>query len=975
MIALARFLSRDLVARIIVVVSLALTALSVVFALRVEQDDNVLEFLPKDTPEVRSFYEVSDRFGSLDVALVGVATNDAFDPDFLGRLKKATKELNDQSGVEYALSLTNVDDYKVDKTKGIVETGEMVDEVPTAPSDIEALRLHAIKNQNVVGNLVAKDSKGVVVYCFLRHGQDPHVGADQVRKIITASFPNEDKFWGGSPFISTYIYDVTQKDLKKLAPFACLVIIALIVMSFRDWVGVAIALASTGMGIGLTLGLMGVLGVRSNIVLGSMPVILFALGSAPPVHILTRYYFHRNRLATAQSDGEPAPDPSTLNREALVDAMRDKGLVVIASAATVVAGLGSFITMDIAPMRVFGVFTSLGIILTLLMAVVFVPAAIRVFRLKGKPTAESAILGRATAHIVGLARKYRLATGGALLAIGVVCAFGINKVDTRMDNQSFFDPGSEPDRADHFLHDRFGGSLFVQVWVKGDMKDPYQLREVQRLADKIAGLPRVASVAHIGQVLSAANDAIGDHIKAIPNTGEKVRGLYPFVESNRAVSQLVDETRTSALLNVKLSVVDIDGVEAALTDIQKLVKAETIPTFVLADANGPRAAEAKARRDAYVLSHIVAEIRRVEPGVDEHVGEVERIYHLPESELPIDPDRMKKALLTFLLSEEFAGDFPEDKPKAKFAAAVADEAAKLPPSATEPMLAEAVAKGLGSPATDEAVQDVAHSLFKDLGDIRRSEARGGRTDAFLRAAGVPKDSPDRELVASILSGSLSELELPKVVLPATEHDTGDGTLWAEATGLPVLYRGLSQSVEQNQIWSLLSAVVLVAITMTIAFRSIASGILSAIPALFTIVAVYGGMGLAHIHLDIGTSMLASLIIGAGVDYAIHYLGAWRSPYLPKGTRGRATPRRLDEAAHEAADVSGPGIWTNALMVAAGFFVLTLGEARPLKHVGTLTAVAMVVASLSTFLLVPIFAKKHQYVSGSASTTKAGSPNR
>jgi len=58
------------------------------------------------------------------------------------------------------------------------------------------------------------------------------------------------------------------------------------------------------------------------------------------------------------------------------------------------------------------------------------------------------------------------------------------------------------------------------------------------------------------------------------------------------------------------------------------------------------------------------------------------------------------------------------------------------------------------------------------------------------------------------------------------------------------------------------------------------------------------------------------------------------------------------------------------MVAAGFFVLTLGEARPLKHVGTLTAVAMVVASLSTFLLVPIFAKKHEYVAASGSTPSA-----
>ena len=30
-----------------------------------------------------------------------------------------------------------------------------------------------------------------------------------------------------------------------------------------------------------------------------------------------------------------------------------------------------------------------------------------------------------------------------------------------------------------------------------------------------------------------------------------------------------------------------------------------------------------------------------------------------------------------------------------------------------------------------------------------------------------------------------------------------------------------------------------------------------------------------IGLDIGTSMLASIIIGAGVDYAVHLLAAWR----------------------------------------------------------------------------------------------------
>ena len=43
----------------------------------------------------------------------------------------------------------------------------------------------------------------------------------------------------------------------------------------------------------------------------------------------------------------------------------------------------------------------------------------------------------------------------------------------------------------------------------------------------------------------------------------------------------------------------------------------------------------------------------------------------------------------------------------------------------------------------------------------------------------------------------------------------------------------------------------------------------ALPITFSLVCVYGGMGWSGVHLDIGTSMLASLALGVGVDYAVH----------------------------------------------------------------------------------------------------------
>jgi predicted RND superfamily exporter protein len=174
----------------------------------------------------------------------------------------------------------------------------------------------------------------------------------------------------------------------------------------------------------------------------------------------------------------------------------------------------------------------------------------------------------------------------------------------------------------------------------------------------------------------------------------------------------------------------------------------------------------------------------------------------------------------------------------------------------------------------------------------------------------------------------------------------------------VLNRGLSQSVDQNQLKSFFMAMGLVLLIVLVLSRSFWSALLAMAPVSLTLLVVYGGMGLLGVHLDIGTSMLASLTTGAGVDYAVHLLAAWKAP--PGDPKTPATPAELRKAAAYAAFLVGRAIWTNALMVAGGFVVLTMGEARPLQNVGGLTAAAMMVAALATFAAIPVFARKRGY---------------
>jgi hypothetical protein len=198
-----------------------------------------------------------------------------------------------------------------------------------------------------------------------------------------------------------------------------------------------------------------------------------------------------------------------------------------------------------------------------------------------------------------------------------------------------------------------------------------------------------------------------------------------------------------------------------------------------------------------------------------------------------------------------------------------------------------------------------------------------------------------------------------VLLPAASGDEAQ-TLAFAVNGLPVLHRGLSRSVMSNQLTSLAFSLVLVVVIATVMFRSLSAGLLATVPTAVTLLFIYGAMGVLGVRLDIGTSMLASLVVGEGVDYAMHLMNSW---YAPDGAG-------LEEAADNAARHGGPGILTNAITVAAGFFVLTLGEARPLQNVGGLTTAAMAVAALVTFVAVPALARRRCYSAAALATQYA-----
>ena len=166
------------------------------------------------------------------------------------------------------------------------------------------------------------------------------------------------------------------------------------------------------------------------------------------------------------------------------------------------------------------------------------------------------------------------------------------------------------------------------------------------------------------------------------------------------------------------------------------------------------------------------------------------------------------------------------------------------------------------------------------------------------------------------------------------------------SGTPVIINAVNQSVFQGQIKSMAVAFTIVFILLVLQFGSFLTGLIGMIPIACTVLTAFGIMGIANISLNIGTMMVASIAIGAGIDYTIHFINRYRQELaIHKNEPMKATTTTLTG--------TGRAIVFNSLSVAAGAFVLTVSEIDMLAEFAGLIGSVMLISVVYTLLLLPL----------------------
>jgi hypothetical protein len=855
----------------IIVGTILLTVFFAVQLTNLKVNSDILSYLPKDDPAVVLFNKVGDEFGGNSLALVAVENNNTFSRDALRHVHQLTERFKTLDGVSSLTSLTDVLDIKkIPETEGGgIEVGKLMDPntLPSTEEQLKDLKAYTLSKDLYNARLVSSDGTVSLIICRIRESADKVQVARELKEIVQSANLPEKFYFGGIPFQLLDVSSIISKDLKLLVPLVSLLLFITLFVSFGHLRGAIIPLLSVAISTTWTLGLMSLFNVPLTVISDLIPVILIAVGSASSIHIISKYDENAARYGNT---GEEA-----------TEAFSEVGIRVILAAATIVFGFTSFIFGSYLTMiREFGIYTALGVFFSLVVSTMLVPSVLSLISVRDKRkdlqpyNGKKTLVVRLMDRLGGFVLKNEKLIVLSSIVLIMLGGLGLPKIERKVNMVDYFKPETNVRMTEEIMQKKLGGSLPVQIFVDGDVQNPFVLKEMRLCEKYLQSINDVHNPQSIADLIAEMNGVMTND-KIVPDSKDKVTNLWFLLEGQDILPQLVNDEKTEGLIQATVSTVDTKTMRGIVEAVDNYI-AQMDTSLVVVDLN--RLPE-RAKAGVYKYR-----VRRIASAIE---WDAQRRNH----QLVVSKDSIEKHLLGQAVSPESGSD---------------------PAGGTDV-----------SSIVEVVTRDFPESLRNDnnfVNDVRNDIAELHQTFVAI---------PQRDY---------ENLALPEKTSPERV------SFHFSATGMPLIYQHLDDSLLSSQIQSFILSLILIFILLAVQLRSLVGGIIGLAPIVLTIFVTFGIMGFANIPLDVATVLVASIALGIGIDYSIHFTIRFKTYF-----RGSTTAL---EALDSTLETTGRAIITNMLAVTMGFLTLLFAELVPLQRFGILVAITMIGSGLGSLTFLP-----------------------
>ncbi|MDH5785736.1 MAG: efflux RND transporter permease subunit [Chromatiales bacterium] len=496
---------------------------------KLTMDTSTESFLHKDDNTLELYNDFRNQYGHDELIFIAIESDKVFSQDFLKKLQQLHKELeNNLPYLDDITSLINARNTRGAEGELIVE--DLLENWPEDEAALMAVKQRAMSNPLYRDMMLSADGTITTIvlkadtYTSVGEETDVMAGFDEafdespadsaprefisdgeVFELVTATEAIVEKYKGddfrihtaGSPPVVKVLKTSMQENMRRFVLMSIVAISLLLFVLFRRLSGVALPILVVILTLLSTLGMMGMSGIAFKLPTQILPSFLLAVGVGASVHILSIFFHHLQNHQDKES--------------AIAHALGHSGLAVTMTSLTTAAGLASFAGADVAPVGELGLFSAIGIVLSLIYTLILLPALLSILPVKAKQGGgDESHHERMDRILTGFADIATGHTKKVLLASLLIFIVGIvGATQVKFSHKPFeWIAKSEPVRqATDFVNERMGGASNMEVEIdtgkENGLYDPKIMAALDRLREEVMAMERDGLI--VGKTLSLAD--------------------------------------------------------------------------------------------------------------------------------------------------------------------------------------------------------------------------------------------------------------------------------------------------------------------------------------------------------------------------------------------------------------------------------------------------------------------------------------
>ncbi|MDR2211538.1 MAG: MMPL family transporter [Spirochaetaceae bacterium] len=867
-----------------IVILALIGAITVFFAFqlpRLELDNNNFRFISPEDPARQVSAYIDDTFGSSLFILVGLRRTDGnvFDVSFLKRIRDYVDRVESIDMIDPVTSIVNAQ-YITGDSESIVVEKLLPEDFTGTREEVSLLKKRLLSWDMYKRALVSDDFSSTQILVPMNIAADDAGKPEAVDNFIRVRDIAREMFTDQAEVYVTGIpvisATINESIRSDLVLLVPLVILVVLLILFFSFRRLsAVALPLLTVVIAV---------IWSMGAMSLFDIKLSVISTVLPVILVavgSAYGIHviTHYMDDLGSGDRPGGMDRETHRELVLALVKRLFKPLFLASLTTFVGFLSFCFTTVLPIREFGIFASFGVLTSFAVAVTFIPSLLII---RGPRFKKNPVRGDRTSGAVAEFFSAIAGHGWAVLCVAglvlVVSIAGFSRIIIDNVFVEYFKPDTDIYRSDHFIREYFGGSKVVSIVAEAD-----------------------SSEILLDPASLSAMDALNRHLeKNVPEAG-KVMG---FTDLIKRVNQVFNADESPGGLAGPAGSANEDPAgelpEASFIEDSFGFTPETADDFGFGNFGID---------DAREFSFGVFEKDDAPPMEEEAPVEGTAVHTLEE--------------LTALLSAA-ANSGERANPTVEDLIWELKKITNFEGAAYYEVPADPARYGKSDPRELTAL--VSNYLILLSGDI------DSYSNDPLEPTAIKTTVQLRTLGESDTNRALEEIDrFVAARFPKNIRVTVGGS--------PLVEASLNQQVVRSQLISLIISLFLVFLIIAISNRSLAAGCVGIIPLSISILLNFAVMGFLGIKLNIGTSMIASLAVGIGIDYTIHYMEAFKREYARHGIKATFA-------------ISGKAIIINALSVGAGFGVLIFSRFNMLGDFGLLIALTMAASALVSLTLIP-----------------------